>query len=118
MSQLGVDTEAPGLPELPNTWLLRVLRDNLGVESLALFVDDFLPTVTILHDRLIPLQPTTVRRYSAIEKQVWDLLSSLLNAAPDFTDVFPNLAHKLVSFFIHRPDLRLAVLASLQGATK
>lgn len=118
MSLLGVDPEAPELPEVPNSWLLRVMTDNVGVVPLALVVDDFLRTVTILHDRLIPLHPKTVQRYSAIERQVWDLLARCLEAAPDFTDGFPNLAQKLNAFFLQRHDLRLEVLASLQAAIK
>ncbi|KAH7707218.1 Protein Y46E12BL.2 [Aphelenchoides avenae] len=117
-SLLGIDPALQLPDEIPYLWLLRLLKNSIRNESLSIFTDDLLPTVTSLHSRLVPLHPAKVELFSEIEGQIWDLLPSFLMSAPDFSEVFPKLAQKLVATFDERRDLRLAVISSIRAAIK
>ena len=102
---------------IPNGWLLPILRDNISNSELKYFVSDLVPITATLRTRAETLKKEN-RTLDAkvcfnLEFQIWSLLPSFCKKPTDLLDSFKVIAKTMGTLIGQRQEIRNVLCTSL-----
>ncbi|XP_022336615.2 RRP12-like protein isoform X1 [Crassostrea virginica] len=102
----------------PRSWLIPVIRDNVGNTELGFYTTYFLPLAAKLKKRSLEAESTgnqvVSKSYEALQRQIWSLLPGFCNNPIDLTQSFKGICKILGSAISERGDLRVEVMSGLR----
>ena len=102
---------------IPNGWLLPILRDNIDNSELRFFISQLVPLTATLRTRAETMrqQNKTLEEKicSNLEFQIWNLLPSFCKNPTDLIESFKVVAKTLGALISQRPEIRNVLCSSL-----
>ena len=102
---------------IPNGWMLPILRDNISNAELKFFITDLVPLTATLRTRAETLQQEKQtleeKVCSNLEFQIWNLLPSFCKNPTDLLESFKVVAKTLGALLNQRPEIRNILCSSL-----
>ncbi|KAJ8983810.1 hypothetical protein NQ317_008936 [Molorchus minor] len=100
------------------SWLLPILKENIKFSTLEYFVKGILPLAIYCHNRSTQLAEANdgIGAHSSelLYLQLWNLLPCFCGHPTDIKESFKSIAKVLGMAISDKPELRLAVMASLR----
>ena len=102
---------------IPNGWLLPILRDNISHSELKFFVSDLVPITATLRTRAETLKQENKTLDAKVcfnlEFQIWSLLPSFCKKPTDLLESFKIIAKTLGILISQRSEIRNILCTSL-----
>lgn len=102
---------------IPNGWLLPILRDNITNSELKYFISDLVPLTATLKTRSDTLQKENklleYKVYSNLEFQIWSLLPSFCKSPTDILESFKMMAKTMGTLIGQRAEIRNVLCSAL-----
>lgn len=103
--------------DIPNGWLVPILRDNISQSQLSFFVSDLVPLTATLRARTDTLKQENkaleARVCFNLEYQLWGLLPSFCKSPTDLLASFRVIAKTVGTLMTQRQDIRNVLCASI-----
>lgn len=105
-------------PDLSRSWLMPVIRDNVGDTELSFFTSYFLPLAARFRQKSMDLagqnRTAVSKTYETLQVQVWSMLKGFCTRPTDIAQSFKGIAKVLGTALNERNDLQMDVLAALR----
>ena len=103
--------------DIPNGWLLPILRDNVSNSELKFFVSDLVPITATLRTRAETLKSENkdldAKVCFNLEYQIWSLLPSFCKTPSDLLESFKVIAKTIGTLIGQRSEIRNILCSSL-----
>nr|CAG4651565.1 EOG090X00E0 [Triops cancriformis] len=104
--------------DFPRSWLLPVLRENIGHTELGYYIEYFLPLTEACRARSLRFakesNPVGAKTYDLLQRQIWGLLPGFCKSPTDVLKSFKVIARTLGVCLTERPDIRMDLMAGLR----
>ena len=104
--------------DLPRSWMLPIMRENVQNAKLGFFISHFIPMQNACKIRALQAQKdeeiAIYKTYEILFYQIWALLPGFCNNPSDFKESFTGSFAKMLGENLNIRELRLDVLSALR----